>query len=325
MIISASRRTDIPAFYSRWLINRIRAGWCEVPNPFNARQVTTVSLAPEDVDVIVFWTRNPRPLFRFLPELDGRLIPYYFQFTLLDYPRSIDEHNPPVSQSLDTFRRLVDQIGPERVIWRYDPIVMSEATPPEYHQEAFSRIASVLQGYTRRAVISLLDIYPKIRGRLRNMEAQGARLIPMGLAQLDEPGCHPAVLRGLIQDLVKISASCGMQLTSCGEGDTLKPFGVQPGKCIDDELIRRLFGREVSQIKDPGQRATCGCVLSKDIGMYDTCLFGCRYCYATRSFERARQNFLSHDPDSPSILNPIIPRSMTLHPVIGSRLDRFSD
>ena len=146
MIISASRRTDIPAFYADWFINRVREGSCEVPNPFNPRQVATISLKPEDVDSIVFWTRSPRPLFRHLRELDGRGFFYYFQYTLLDYPAVIDSHTPPAWRALDTFRALADRIGPERVVWRYDPIVLSEITPPEYHLETFGRLAAALRG-----------------------------------------------------------------------------------------------------------------------------------------------------------------------------------
>src|SRR5512135_950390 len=129
MIISASRRTDIPAFYSRWFMNRVRAGYCTVPNPFNANQVKRISLLPEEVDVIVFWTRNPRPLFPFLKELDVRGVRYYFQFTLLDNPRSIDPKTPPAESALQTFRALSEQVGPARVIWRYDPLVLSQITP----------------------------------------------------------------------------------------------------------------------------------------------------------------------------------------------------
>ena len=128
MIISASRRTDIPAFYSRWLLNRLRAGFCLVPNPFNPGQVSRIELGPQDVDTIVFWTRNPRPLFPFLDELDARGYRYNFQYTLLDYPRLIDEHTPPPPAALDTFRRLADRLGPQRLVWRYDPIVQSQIT-----------------------------------------------------------------------------------------------------------------------------------------------------------------------------------------------------
>jgi hypothetical protein len=298
MIISASRRTDIPAFYACWFINRIRAGYCEVPNPFNRQQVSHVSLLPEDVDVIVFWTRNPRPLFPYLNELDGRGYRYYFQYTLLGYPPEIDAYNPALPASLATFRELAQRLGPERLIWRYDPIMLSEATPPAYHREAYTRLARALAGFTGRSVISLMDDYPKIRKRLQEMERQGARLLPVSP---DAERNLPGWVGNLLQDLAEIAGSNHMEIQSCAEEFDLLPYGICPGKCVDDEYIQRVFGPEVTHSKDPSQRKACGCVLSKDIGIYDTCLFGCRYCYATTSFERARVNYLRHDPEGPAL------------------------
>jgi len=299
MIISASRRTDIPAFYARWFINRIRAGYCEVPNPFNRQQVSRVSLLPEDVGVIVFWTRNPRPLFPYLNELDGRGYRYYFQYTLLGYPPEIDAHNPALPASLATFRELAQRIGPEKVIWRYDPIVLSEATPPAYHREAYARLARALAGSTRRSVISLMDDYPKIRSRLGEMGRQGAQLLPLSLAA--EKASLPVWVEDLLRDLAEIARTNHMEIQSCAEEFDLLPYSIRPGKCVDDEYIQRVFGLDVTHSKDPSQRKACGCMVSKDIGMYDSCLFGCRYCYATTSFERARANYLRHDPDGPAI------------------------
>ena len=299
MIISASRRTDIPAFYARWFINRIRAGFCDVPNPFNRQQVSRVSLLPEDVEVIVFWTRNPRPLFPFLAELDERGYRYYFQYTLLGYPAEIDANAPPAQAALQTFTELAQRVGPERVIWRYDPIVLSEATPPEYHRAAYAHLARALAGSTGRSVISLMDDYPKIRGRLQNMAQQGARLLPVSVGDPEIEGGLPGWLGALLRDLASIAQSNRMEIMSCAEEFDLRPFGIRPGKCVDDEYIERAFGLEVAHTKDPGQRKACGCVASKDIGMYDSCLFGCQYCYATTSFERARANYLRHDPEAP--------------------------
>jgi hypothetical protein len=310
MIISASRRTDIPAFYSRWFSNRIRAGFCMVPNPFDARQTARISLSPEDVDVIVFWTRNPRPLFAHLDELDRRGYHYYFQYTLMDNPRLLDEHNPPSAAALDTFRRLADRIGPQRLVWRYDPIVLSSLTPPDFHRGAYEKLAAALRGYTSRSVISLLDVYGKIRKRLAGLAAQGAQLIPLQAGAdplaiapsgLTEGAAMPDWLRSLLRDMAQIAQANEIEIVSCAEELDLQPFGIRPGKCIDDDLIARVFGLEVGHSKDAGQRKACGCVQSKDIGMYDSCLLGCRYCYATSSFERARQNYLRHDPDAPTL------------------------
>ena len=310
MIISASRRTDIPALYARWLVNRLRAGFCVVPNPFDAQQTTRVSLAAEEVDAIVFWTRNPRPLFRYLDELDSRGYRYYFQYTLMENPRLLDAHNPPVAAALDTFRRLADRIGPGRLVWRYDPIVLSTLTPPDFHRRTYERLATALRGYSGRSVISLLDVYGKIRKRMKGLADSGTQLIPLeeggdplkvAASGLPEGAPMPEWLGSLLRDLAQIAQANGMGMVSCAEELDLRPYGIHPGKCIDDELIEGEFGIRVGHTKDPGQRKACGCVQSRDIGMYDSCLLGCRYCYATSSFERARQNYLKHDPEASSI------------------------
>ncbi len=301
MIISASRRTDIPAFYAGWFMNRLRAGYCTVPNPFNPGQVSYVSLRPKEVDVIVFWTRHPRPLLPYLTELDERGYRYYFQYTLMNNPRSIDPKSPALDVALETLHALADRIGPDRVIWRYDPIVFSQATGAQFHQQAYEQIARQLGGYTRRSVISIVDIYPKAKKRLRALAAQGVELMPC-----DGKGCDgkpSAEFDGLMYALVRAANENGMEIVSCAEDLDLQPFGIHPGKCIDAEYIKRVFGLEVTDKKDPAQRAKCGCVVSKDIGMYDSCLFGCQYCYATSRFERAQHNHdVEHHPDSPSLL-----------------------
>ncbi|MBI2875311.1 MAG: DUF1848 domain-containing protein [Candidatus Tectomicrobia bacterium] len=291
MIISASRRTDIPAFYTEWLMNRIRAGYCTVPSPFNRNQISTISLKPEDV-VIVFWTRHPRPLLPHLTELDERGYRYYFQYTVMENPRLIDPQTPPREASLETFRRLADRIGADRVIWRYDPILFSTITDAGFHQRTYEKIAQGLRGYTSRSVISIVDPYRKTERRLRELAGQGIAWLT----------CEGEALEALIRGLARIAAEQGMKIVSCAEKIDLRPYGVQPGKCVDDQLIAKAFGIEVPGEKDPVQREACGCVASKDIGMYDSCLFGCQYCYATTSFERARTNHQAHDPGSPSLL-----------------------
>jgi hypothetical protein len=296
MIISASRRTDIPVFYAAWFMHRIRAGFCTVPNPFNRSQVTRVSLLPEDVDVIVFWTRNPRPLFPHLAELDRRGYRYYFQYTLLDNPRPIDPKSPPVATAIKTFQELAALVGPSRVIWRYDPIVLSEATPPQFHAQAHARIAAALRGCTERNVISLVDIYRKAQGRLNQLRGQGIDVTEI------KPDALPAAVGDLLQRMAQTAQGCSMEITSCAETLDLRPYGIGPGKCVDDGYIARTFGLRLSLKKDPSQRQACGCVSSKDIGMYDSCLFGCQYCYATSSFAAAQRNHAQHDPQSPSLL-----------------------
>jgi len=294
MIVSASRRTDIPAFYTEWLMSRIRAGYCTVPNPFNRNQVACVPLRPQDVEVLVFWTRNPRPLLPHLAELDKRGYRYYFQYTVMNNPRTIDQKTPSLEASLDVFCELADRIGPEKVIWRYDPIVFSRTMGFQFHKNTFEQIAQALRGHTVRSVISIVDLYPKTRRRLRELEQQGVEI----LTSAGQPADH---FNRLMRSLVHIAGENGMEIISCSEDIDLQTCGVCPGKCIDNEYIKKVFGINVTDKKDLAQREACGCVISKDIGMYDTCVYGCQYCYATTSFERSRINHEQHNPNSLSL------------------------
>jgi len=294
MIISASRRTDIPAFYAQWFINRIKDGYCTVPIPFNSKQISTISLKPEDVEVIAFWTRYPQPLIPYLDELDRRGLHYYFQYTILGYPKQIDPASPDLEKAITTFKSLVEKIGKEKVIWRYDPIVFSSITDAIYHQEKYKYIAEALKGYTLRSVISLADEYYKTRKRMLALEKMDVKIMQPQIT--DEWFCT------CMQNLSDIAMANNMEPQSCAEVLDLSSFGIQAGKCIDDEYIQRLFKINLNLKKDPNQRAMCGCVVSKDIGMYDSCLFECPYCYATKSFDLAHENHKKHDPKSPSLL-----------------------
>lgn len=293
MIVSASRRTDIPAFFAPWLMGRIRAGLCEVVHPYRPGQRTTVSLRPEDVDCFVFWTRAPGGLLGYLPELRERGHRWYFQFTLLDYPAAFEPHAPGLEHRLELFGRAASATPPGGVVWRYDPIILSSATPLGFHVDTFARLAERLRGLTDRVVVSLLDVYRRA----------GRGLVDLGRAGIvvASPEEHESAAQELLGSLASIAGSCGMEMQSCAEPLDLSTVGVRRGKCVDDELIRRLHGVTVSSAKDPGQRQACGCVASRDIGAYDTCLHGCRYCYATGSHERAAAAYGRHSPDRPAL------------------------
>lgn len=291
MIVSASRRTDIPAFYHQWFMNRIRAGFCLVPNPFNPTQVARVSLTPEDVAVIVFWTRNPTPLLPYLDELDRRGYRYYFQFTLTGYPRLLEPGLPAPEALVEAFRRLAERVGAEKVIWRYDPLLFSNITDVAFHRQNFVRLADALAGYTRRVVLSLFDPYTSVMRRLRK--------VPQ--LELSEASAIEEELPDLLRFLAQMAASHGLEARSCAEARDWTPYGILPGKCVDDELIARLFGVEVTHTKDAGQRPTCRCVQSKDIGVYHTCRHGCLYCYATGEQPYLQTPTRHHDPLAPSL------------------------
>ena len=290
-------------------MGRIREGYCQVISPFDSRRVTRVGLEPREVAAIVFWTRDPSGLLPGLQELDERGYRYLFLYTLLDYPPPLEPNAPPLRLRLETFKRLSRRLGSERVIWRYDPIILSARTDARFHLEAFDRLAAELEGATRRAVVSIFDEYAKIRARLGALEADGFAVFrPQEAApQFEE----------LMRGLARSAARRGMEIFSCAEDHDLKPYGIEPGSCIDGALLERLFNIRPSGRKDPGQRKHCRCAPSKDIGAYDTCLSGCLYCYATGSPARVRKNIRSLDPSSPSLL-PAAPKTSASSPPLFS-------
>ncbi len=293
MIISASRRTDIPAFYSEWFINRIRMGWCEVPNPLNAKQLSYVPLRPQDVTAIVFWSKNPAPIIQHLRELDERGFRYYFQFTLNDYPKILEPRIPSLKTRLTTFKTLSEKTSPLRVIWRYDPIIISNKTPIDYHLEQFYKIASSLKDYTHRVMVSLVDYYQKTNLRIRHIENNGFHF------EKTFSGSENAL--SLFSELFRIANQNRIEIYTCAEEFDYSQIGIRPGACIDGDLINKIWSLELMEKKDISQRAVCRCISSKDIGINDTCLHGCLYCYATRSMKTASNRRRQHKPDAPVI------------------------
>lgn len=292
MIISASRRTDIPAFYAEWFMNRIHAGFCEVQNPYNSRQVSRISLRAEDVDVIVFWTRNPKPLMPRLPELDSLGYRYYFLYTLMDNPRYLDPNMSALETRIGTFQKLSEMIGQDKVIWRYDPIVLANDMTPEFHLQRYEKIAFRLYGSTQRCIVSFVDSYRKIQKRLDKIETEGHFI--------ETP--KPETIIDSMKTLSKISHRYGMEIYSCAEEEDFRPYGVAPSQCIDSQLIRKLFNISVTDRKDTSQRKACRCAESRDIGSYNSCLYQCVYCYATSNFDRARSNHKRHKPEGTQLL-----------------------
>ncbi len=288
MIISASRRTDIPAAYSEWFFNRIKEGFAVVRNPVNHRQISRVSLSPDVVDCIVFWTKYPEPMIERLGELKD--YNYYFQFTLTPYGADIESKIPPKSERISSFLKLAERIGKERVVWRYDPIIMSEEMDAEWHIKNFEELAEALAGKTERCVISFLDDYYRVPG-----EALG-RLGLRAPTKEEE--------KVLARSFSEIAKRYGFELRSCCEGD-LEEEGVLHGSCIDAELIQRIAGAGMEIPKDKNQRENCLCAQSIDIGAYDTCPCGCVYCYANHGEILVKQNAAAHDANSPIICGSI--------------------
>ncbi|MDL2314414.1 DUF1848 domain-containing protein [Desulfovibrio sp. OttesenSCG-928-C14] len=281
MIISASRRTDIPAFYSGWFMKRIAAGLVLVPNPWNSRQLGQLRLAPEITDCIVFWTKNPEPMLDKLKALDDLGYRYYFSFTLTPYGPDLEKNLPPKSRVLDTFKILADRLGPRRVDWRFDPILLSPEYPIQRHLESFGEMCAQLQGYTERCIINFVKVYPHLAARVRALSDDEVRETARGLAA--------------------IAAEYRLPLYNCTEQWDLRAQGIRQSACIDREKIEALTGWPLAARKDPGQPGICHCLESVDIGMYGTCPHGCAYCYATRSAAALRRGLAAHDPESPML------------------------
>ncbi len=283
MIISASRRTDIPNYYSEWFYNRIKEGFLYVRNPMNAHQISKIPLSPDLVDCIVFWTKNPEPMIDKLDLLKD--YKYYFQFSLTGYGTDIEKNIPNKKEKIiPTFKKLSQKIGSDKVIWRYDPILFNNRYDQEYHIRAFESIAKELSGYTEKCVISFVDIYAKNK---KNMEKTNTHML-----ERDS-------LYKFCGELKNITKSFNMEIATCAEEIELSSLGIQHNCCIDKNLIEKITGYKIELSKDKNQRKECGCIESIDIGTYNTCMNMCAYCYANYSVESVKNNTEKYDPNSP--------------------------
>lgn len=282
-------------------MQRIHEGYCLVANPFNPKQISRVNLTSQEYPLVVFWTRNPKPLFRHLSILSDLGFQYYFLFTLVCYPKSIEPACLPFSERIRIFQTLAEQIGPEKVIWRYDPILISDQTPYSYHLEQFHRIAEALRGYTLKGIISFMTAYRKTWIRLKHLSLapfhfQKKKLLPQDTHKLLQ----------FTHQLLQVSQWNGISLQTCAEElQQIISLPIVSGACIDAKYIKATFSLNVINQKDPGQRSACQCISALDIGAYDTCLYGCNYCYAVTSFNKARKRYKEFQKDRPILLHGI--------------------
>ena len=328
VIISASRSTDIPAFYAKWFFNRLAKGYCTWYNPFNQQKMY---ISFRNCRVVVFWTKNPKPILPFLHELDKRNIHYYFQVTLNDYTKEGFEPNvPSVEERVETFKILSNLIGKEKVIWRFDPLIITPTISPRELLTRIWNVGNKLKGYTDKLVFSFVDVkaYRKVQNNLiketmfftkedvENAEANYAQRIE------------------IVEGLKKIREAWhkngwDVEMATCAEDINLEAYGIEHNRCIDGELMKRIFAEDEEliyylhtlkwperdmfgqlppipeknkSVKDTGQRKICGCMVSKDIGMYNTCRHLCVYCYANTSKEAVLKNKDKHNDECESII-----------------------
>ncbi len=276
-------------------MNRIREGYALVRNPFFPEKASRVDLSPAAVDAIVFITRNPGPLLCHLDELESRGYRFCFQMTITGYPQVLEPHVPAKEKAVRLFLELSDRIGPEKIIWRFDPIVLSTATPEEFILASFEEISGRLRGRTQRVIISFADFYRKaVRNFQRIEQACG-----ISFFDLHE---EPERLFRIAGRLSEAARMHQMEIFSCAEKDDLAPLGIKKGKCIDADYLNWIFGIRIAGSKARNQRKHCGCDHSQDLGQYDTCQHGCAYCYATQNLSAALRNRSRHDPRSPCLI-----------------------
>jgi len=314
IIISASRSTDIPTFYGDWFVSRWKAGYIKWVNPFNGKPLY---VSFKNSRCVVFWTKNPKPMMKHLNFLDANIPHYYFQYSLNDYDREgFEAKVPSIESRIKTFKELSIRLGKKRVVWRFDPLILTNEISIDTLLHRIKRIGDELKNYTEKLVFSFVDIaiYKKVKNNLTKEEVNYIEWTPK-------------LMREFAHGIYEINKSWGLSLGTCSEKIDLEAYNIVHNKCIDDDLMIDLFsndkvlmdflGVEIEQadlfsegkvtkkrnLKDKGQREDCGCIMSKDIGTYNTCPHECNYCYANASKEVAKKNYQLHleNPNSESI------------------------
>lgn len=291
MILSASRRTDIPAFYAPWFMNRLKDGFVLVRNPMNYHQVSKISLDPKVVDCIVFWTKNAEPLLPYIDKISQKYA-FYFQYTLNAYDNDIEPVTCKLQDKINIFQKLSKKIGKEKIIWRYDPILITSQYSIQWHIEQFKNIAEQLHSYTEQCVFSFIDLYDKTKENLREVNIFTPTNQEMNL---------------LAKNFSDVTHKYGLMIKTCAEEINLDQYGIQHGRCIDPELISKIIKGPISAKKDKNQRDICGCVESIDIGQYNTCRHGCKYCYANFNPQSVCTFSKQHDVTSPLLVGRLEP------------------
>lgn len=293
MLISASRRTDIPAHYADWFFARLQAGFVDVRNPMNPRRVSRISLDPDVVDGIVLWTKNPLPMLERLHLLTP--YPYYFQFTLTPYGQDIEPSLPSKSAVLvPAFQRLAERIGSDRIIWRYDPILLNEKYTLNYHLTYFNKLVQRLDGCTQECTFSFLDSYKSTRSA--------------GLRKVSACDMHT-----LAREMAAIAHAHHMALSTCAEEIDLSAYDIRHAKCVDAARFERITGIQLRIGRDKNQRAACGCDESIDIGAYNCCPNACRYCYANYQSSLVPARCVQHDPASSMLIGHLDAQDTLTH------------
>lgn len=286
MILQTGMRTDIPAFYSEWFLNRIKEGYVMVRNPYNPELVTKYSLSPEVVDLIAFCTKNPIPMIKYLDEISA--YGQYWFVTITPYGKEIEPNVPDKEKILESFGVLSEKVGIDSVGWRYDPIFLSSKYTVESHIQSFEKMARKLSGHTKTCVISFIDLYEKVKRNFPEVrEVPKAERLFLG------------------EQFARIGKKYGITIKSCAEGDELAPFGIDCSGCMTVETFEKALHSSLAVPKKKGARQECACLLGNDIGAYNTCGHLCKYCYANYSADIVKDNMKKHDASSPLLIGSL--------------------
>ncbi len=287
MILNTGNRTDIPAFYSDWFYNRIKAGYVMTRNPYNVKNVTKYKLSSELIDVICFCTKNPEPMLKRIDELHE--FNQFWFVSITPYSKDVEPNVVNKHAVIQSFKKLSNKVGINAVSWRYDPIFINERYTYEYHIRAFEKIAKELKDYTNSCTISFIDLYTKTKKNFPGIQELDLELqIKMTI------------------DLVAIAKKYDIKIYTCSESSELEQYGVDVTGCMSKNVLEKSLGYKLKLPKSVNNaRESCMCILNNDIGMYNTCLHGCKYCYANYDMGFVRKNSLKHDVNSPLLVgNP---------------------
>ena len=289
MIINTGARTDSVQYFSNWLINRFKEGFVYVRNPFFPHKVIRYELTPEKVDLVLFCSKNYAPILSSLHEITDDYRTYFF-YTITAYGKEIEPGVPSIDESIQTLIQLSKQVGKERVSWRYDPVLLTQQYTIEKHAQIFEYIAQQVAPYIDRCIFSFVEMYKKL-------EANMPEIIPM----TEEDKIKIAEVLG------KIAQKYHIFIQTCGTNGDYSKFGIHPSCCASLEILGKANHCQFKFLKHKGLRKGCHCIESRDIGAYDTCLNGCKYCYANQNPKKAYENFPLHDPSSPLLLGHLEP------------------
>ncbi len=284
MIINTGGRTDTVQYYTKWLLKRFEEGYVYSRNPLFPNKVTHYELAPDKIDCVQFCSKNYEPILSELPNITSRFATY-FHYTITAYGKDIEPGVPSIEQSVKTLKKLSVIVGKQRVAWRYDPVLLTEKYTIQAHLETFDWMAKELSPYADRCIFSFVEMYKKL-------ETNMPELIPLTEQDKDT----------LAKGLGEIAAKYGLYLQTCGTNGDYSQYGIHPSGCMTLDMIGKANGLVFRDLKHKGMRQGCHCIESRDIGAYDTCLNGCKYCYANKNPKKAFENYKYHDPDSPLLL-----------------------